>query len=117
MKSQQTSSQLFDFKNLDKTSIFTIAIIFIILYLWHLGLYPLINPDEGRYAEIPREMLANKNFITPYLNGVEYFEKPALQYWITAFFMYIFGENEFAVRLFPALCALGGYLFNRIFSN
>lgn len=86
MKSQQTSSQLFDFKNLDKTSIFTIAIIFIILYLWHLGLYPLINPDEGRYAEIPREMLANKNFITPHLNGVEYFEKPVLQYWITAFF-------------------------------
>ena len=33
---------------------------------------------------------------------------PFLQYWITAFFMYIFGENEFAVRLFPALCALGG---------
>ena len=98
MKSQQTSSPLFDFKNLDKTSIFTIAIIFIILYLWHLGLYPLINPDEGRYAEIPREMLANKNFITPYLNGVEYFEKPALQYWITAFFMYIFGENEFAEK-------------------
>ena len=82
----------------------------------------MINPDEGRYAEIPREMLANKNFITPYLNGVEYFEKPALQYWITAFFMYIFGENEFAVRLFPALCALGGiyltgYLATKMFNR
>lgn len=122
MKSQQTSSQLFDFKNLDKTSIFTIAIIFIILYLWHLGLYPLINPDEGRYAEIPREMLANKNFITPHLNGVEYFEKPVFQYWITAFFMYIFGENEFSVRLFSALCALGGiyltgYLATKMFNR
>ena len=79
-----------------------------VLYIWHLGFYPLINPDEGRYAEIPREMLASGNFITPHLNGVEYFEKPALQYWITAVFMLIFGQNEFAARLFPALCALGG---------
>ena len=79
-----------------------------ILYLGHLGAYPLINPDEGRYAEIPREMLFSGNFITPHLNGVEYFEKPALQYWFTALSMFIFGENEFAVRLFPALCALGG---------
>ena len=89
MKSQQTSSQLFDFKNLDKTSIFTIAIIFIILYLWHLGLYPLINPDEGRYAEIPREMLANKNFITPYLNGVEYFESQPSILDYSFFYVYI----------------------------
>lgn len=121
MKSQSPTC-LFNFKKTDKISIFTVTIIFIILYLWHIGLYPLINPDEGRYAEIPREMLANKNFITPYLNGVLYFEKPALQYWITAFFMYIFGENEFAVRLFPALCALGGiyltgYLATKMFNR
>lgn len=87
---------------------FIITTIFVVLYLWHLGFYALMNPDEGRYAEIPREMLASGNFITPHLNGVEYFEKPALQYWITAFFMYVFGQNEFAARLFPALCALGG---------
>ncbi len=87
---------------------FALFIILVVLYLWHIGNYELINPDEGRYAEIPREMLATGNFITPHLNGVEYFEKPALQYWITAFFMYVLGENEFAVRLFPALCAVGG---------
>lgn len=122
MANLKTPTKLFDFNNLDKTSFITIAIIFIILYLWHLGFYPLMNPDEGRYAEIPREMLASGNFITPYLNGVEYFEKPALQYWITAIFMYIFGENEFAVRLFPALCGLGGigltgYLANKMFNH
>lgn len=122
MANLKTPTKLFDFNNLDKTSFITITIIFIILYLWHLGFYPLMNPDEGRYAEIPREMLASGNFITPYLNGVEYFEKPALQYWITAIFMYIFGENEFAVRLFPALCGLGGisltgYLANKMFNR
>lgn len=122
MKKTQTPKTLFDFNNIDTTSLITLFIIFTILYLWHLGFYPLINPDEGRYAEIPREMLANKNYITPYLNGVEYFEKPALQYWITAFFMYILGENEYAVRLFPALCALGGigltyYLANKMFNR
>lgn len=92
----------------DKTVIITVSAVLCVMYLWHLGFYPLFNPDEGRYAEIPREMLASGNFITPHLNGVEYFEKPALQYWVTAFFMFVFGENEFAVRLFPALCALGG---------
>ena len=122
MHGSSNPSKLFDLNNIDKTSIITISIILAILYLWHLGLYPLINPDEGRYAEIPREMLASGNFITPHLNGVEYFEKPALQYWVTAFFMYIFGENEFSVRLFPALCALGqiattAYLAKKMFNR
>ena len=93
---------------IDKTTIFIVSAVLCIMYLWHLGFYPLFNPDEGRYAEIPREMIASGDFITPHLNGVEYFEKPALQYWVTAIFMLIFGQNEFAVRLFPALCALGG---------
>lgn len=87
---------------------FILGTIFVVLYIWHLGFYALMNPDEGRYAEIPREMLASGDFITPRLNGVEYFEKPALQYWLTALFMSIFGQNEFAARLFPALCAIGG---------
>ncbi len=84
------------------------GILIAVLYLWHLGNYPLINPDEGRYAEVPREMIASGDFITPRLNGVEFFDKPALQYWMSAIFMMVFGQNEYAVRLFPALCALGG---------
>lgn len=63
----------------------------------------LISPDEGRYAEIAREMLMTGDWITPHLNGIKYFEKPILQYWISAFFFYLFGFSEFAARLWPAL--------------
>lgn len=49
-----------------------------------LGSRPLSVPDEGRYAEIPREMLVQHDFVTPHLNGVKYFEKPPLFYWLQA---------------------------------
>ena len=91
-----------------KKKIWLPAAVIAVLYLWHLGCYGLIDPDEGRYADVPREMLAAGDFITPHLNGVEFFDKPVLQYWAAAFFMALFGTNEFAARLFPALCALGG---------
>ncbi|MFP5404975.1 MAG: phospholipid carrier-dependent glycosyltransferase [Gammaproteobacteria bacterium] len=68
----------------------------------------LIHPDEGRYAEIAREMLVSGDWISPRLNGILYFEKPPLQYWATAVSFALFGLNEFAARLWPALTgALG----------
>lgn len=73
------------------------------LYFWGLGSYPLLDPDEGRYAEIPREMLESGDFITPRLNYVKYFEKPPLFYWLTAGSMALFGQKEWAVRLVPAV--------------
>ncbi len=71
-----------------------------------LGRIPLLEPDEGRYAEIPREMLARADFITPYLNHVKYFEKPPLLYWLNSLSFTIFGQNAFAARFFPALSGL-----------
>lgn len=82
-----------------------------LLALWFfLGLLPLLvrplwEPDEGRYAEIPREMLAMGDWLTPRLNGVLYFEKPPLQYWLSAISMKLFGLNGAAARLPLALAS------------
>src|SRR5258706_1733329 len=76
----------------------------------NLGYRHLIKPDEGRYAEIPREMVASGDWLTPRLNGYKYFEKPALQYWITAAAFTAFGPHEWAARLWPALTGFLGVL-------
>ena len=98
------------FFKLSKRNLFflglTVAIV--LLYLVPLGSYPLMEPDEGRYSEIPREMIASGNYVTPMLNYVRYFEKPAFLYWMNAASFRIFGQNEFAARLGTALCALAG---------
>jgi 4-amino-4-deoxy-L-arabinose transferase len=80
--------------------------IFVFLYIIPLGIRPLIIPDETRYAEIPREMIVSGNWIVPKLDGLRYFEKPVLGYWLNALSIELFGENAFAVR-FPSAMATG----------
>jgi 4-amino-4-deoxy-L-arabinose transferase-like glycosyltransferase len=87
-----------------------LAAVFGLVFFFQLGDSALVNPDEARYAEIPREMLATGDWVLPRLNGVHYFEKPPLVYWCVAGFMRVFGSDEFAVRATPALFALGGVL-------
>jgi 4-amino-4-deoxy-L-arabinose transferase-like glycosyltransferase len=59
---------------------------------------PMLDPDEGRYAEIPREMLVRGDWITPRFNDLKYFEKPPLQYWATAAVYALFGLSEWSSR-------------------
>ena len=80
--------------------------LFGIAFFLLLGHFALIDPDEGRYAEIPREMLERGDFITPVLNYVKYFEKPILLYWLNAISFIVFGQNEFAARFPSALSGL-----------
>lgn len=78
------------------------------MFFFHsLGGYSLKEPDEGRYAEIPREMVELNDYVVPHLNYVRYFEKPPLFYWAVAISYKIFGINEWSFR-FP--CALSGFL-------
>jgi len=82
-----------------------LVIIGALLLLWFglLGHRDLIDPDEGRYAEIPREMLASGDWVTPRLNDLKYFEKPPLQYWSTAVAYKVLGVSNFTSRLWIAL--------------
>jgi 4-amino-4-deoxy-L-arabinose transferase-like glycosyltransferase len=85
-------------------------------------LYPclafyLFEPDEGRYAEIPREMLARGEWLVPYLQGEPYLDKPPLMYWLVMASYWLFGAHDWSARLVPALaiqgCILVVYLLGR----
>ena len=76
------------------------------LYLGEIHGYPLQDPDEGRYAEIPREMIASGDWITPKLNYVVYFEKPPLLYWLVALSFNAFGLSDTAARVVPAVAGI-----------
>ncbi len=86
------------------------ATLALVLFFFHLGTYGLWEPDEARYAEIAREMIALHNFIVPHLNYVPYVEKPPLLYWLTAGSMRLFGVNEFAARFVNAAAAFVGVM-------
>lgn len=79
---------------------------FVLLYLGSIWQRPFFIPDETRYAEIPREMIASGDFIVPTLNGLPYFEKPVMGYWLNAAAMKCFGEVPGAVRFMGALGTL-----------
>ena len=87
-----------------------LAVVSGIWFLALLGMRPLSNPDEGRYGEIPREMAVTGDFVTPRLNGVKYFEKPPLVYWLSALTFRQFGVSEFTVRLWGGIFSILGVL-------
>ena len=92
-------------------SVVVLLLFFTAIWFSNLEYRRLVHPDEGRYAEIPREMAASGDWVTPRLNGIKYFEKPALQYWITAAAYSIFGVHHWTARLWPALSGFLGVLF------
>ena len=100
-------SQDFELKLRQSGLYLGLAVLLIAVWLATLANRPLFNPDEGRYAEIPREMLSGGDWVIPHLDGLDYIEKPPLQYWATATMYRLFGVNEFAARLYTALTALG----------
>jgi len=90
--------------------VLVLLLAFAAVWFSNLEYRKLVNPDEGRYAEIPREMVASGDWTTPRLNGIKYFEKPALQYWATAAAFTLFGEHQWTARLWSALTGFLGVL-------
>src|SRR5690349_11016298 len=65
-----------------------------------LGLYPLLDKSEARYAWIGELMVRTGNWITPLIEpGRPFWAKPVLSTWLTALSLLVFGFNEFAARL------------------
>ncbi len=87
-----------------------ITLLFVLSYGAMLGNRALWQPDEARYSEIPREMLLSGDYLTPHLDGVKYFEKPPLFYWLEAGALRWFGLSAWSARLWPVLFSLFGCL-------
>lgn len=104
-----------DFKALDFQAQVCLALLAAVIWFALLGYRDLIEPDEGRYAEIPREMIAAGDWLTPRLDGYKYFEKPPLQYWTTAVSFELFGQSNASARLWSVstgfACALLVWFF------
>jgi 4-amino-4-deoxy-L-arabinose transferase-like glycosyltransferase len=81
------------------------------VYFYGLGAVPLLGPDEPRYAQVAREMYARGDWVTPTLAGRNWFEKPALLYWLMIAAFRVLGATETAARLGSALAGLSTILF------
>jgi 4-amino-4-deoxy-L-arabinose transferase-like glycosyltransferase len=79
--------------------------------------FPLIDRDEGRYAEGAREMLASGDWLVPRLFGVPYLEKPPLFFWLTAASCGLVGVDELGARLVSALAAAAGVVITGLFAR
>lgn len=92
------------------TDVFLLTLMMGFIFFCLLGTRSLFVPDEGRYAEIAREMVTSGDYLTPTLNQIKYFEKPALFYWLGAAAIKIGGASEFPLRSINAVIALLGCL-------
>ena len=98
-------------------SILIVSAFALSLFLFRAGDLPLTDPDEGRYAEVSREMVTGGDWVVPRLFGIPYLEKPPLLYWLTAIAFCTFGPSEIAARLAPALAGAFGVLFAGLFAR
>jgi len=85
------------------SKILLLVLVYGLLWFGTLNYRHLIPSDEGRYAEMAREMLVTGDWVTPRYNGYKYFEKPPLQVWATAIAFKAFGIGNWQARLWTAL--------------
>src|SRR5215470_15299526 len=94
---------------ISKSVVWILLALGLLLFVPKLGM-PLLDPDEGLYAEIAREMVTRGDWVIPHINGLPYLEKPPLYFWLTALTFELFGPSEWATRVWSAIAALGTVL-------
>ena len=95
--------------NLNKTHpkiLWTTVIVSAIVFFWGLGSIDLLSLNEGRRALAIQEMVSSGNWLLPHLNGELYLTKPPLLYWLSSSLAFIWGVNEWTLRLPSALAAI-----------
>ncbi|HEX2438222.1 MAG TPA: glycosyltransferase family 39 protein [Methylomirabilota bacterium] len=78
-----------------------------LMYLLGLGAAPFLDPPEGFHAVIAQTLRLTGDWVTLRVDGVRYFDKPPLLYWLMAFSFHVVGPTEAAARVWPALAAVG----------
>ncbi len=81
-----------------------------VLFFTGLGQLPLLEPDEGRNAEVAREMVETGDWVTPHYNNLTYLDKPPVYFWMVASSFTLFGSSEWSARLPGALLGLATVL-------
>lgn len=93
-----------------KPWLWLLLLVFTIIWFYTLGVRTLVPTDEGRYAQMAREMVASGDWITTRLNGIKYFEKPPLQTWMNAVTFTLFGLGDWQARFWTGLCGFFGVM-------
>ncbi len=93
-------------KNWNRLAMFLPLLVAAAIYLPSTASRAVIDYDEGHYAQAAQQMVLRGDYVTTYVNGVRFLEKPPLMYWMTAASFWVFGINEFALRLPTALAVL-----------
>lgn len=91
-------------------SVAILVLAWLVLQIGGLFTPGLLDDVDSIYTEIAREMLVRHDYVTPYINGVRFFDKPPLLYWMAAGSMRVFGPHDWAARLPLALGVLGLFL-------
>lgn len=94
--------------------VWLMALLWLAAFAWWR---PLSLPDEGRYVGVAWEMLRSGQWLIPTLDGLPYFHKPPLFYWITAASLHVFGPHEWAARVAPLLGAMVGSMAMYVFAR
>ena len=91
-------------KHSDLFTLFLLLILCYFIFFFNIGNYALMDVDETRYVSMARDMFHSKDFLTLYLNGEYFFEKPPLYFWGECLSFAVFGKvNEFTARFPVAL--------------